>query len=77
MSDMLKMNNATNQKLKMQAREMGIDWKKAELRYDNETGYYIKGWKERKKSGEMKAVDNSLKGKIKSRKEKIDKESGY
>ena len=77
MSDMLKMNNQTNQKLKAQAQELGIPWKKAELRYDNETGYYIKGWKERKKDGAMKAVDDSLKGKIASRKKKIDEASGY
>jgi hypothetical protein len=80
MSDMLKMNNATQQKLKMQAQEMGVSMKDAQVKYDSVTGYRLSGWKKHQDKGLVKAVDDSLKGKIADRNkrmnEAIDGKSG-
>lgn len=56
---MQKMNSATNQKLKMQAQEMGIKMKDATVKFSKERGYYLAGYP--KKSGVDKAVDKGVK----------------
>ena len=76
MSDMQKMNSKTNQKLKMQAREMGIKMKDAKVKFSKDRGYYLAGYPT--KSGIDKAVDKgvrdgTLADRAKARRNRMDK----
>jgi hypothetical protein len=73
---MQKMNSKINQKLKMQAQEMGISMKDAEVRFTKERGYHLAGYKP--KSGIVKAVDKGVKDgtladRAKARRRRVDK----
>lgn len=59
MSDsMLKMNSATQQKLKMQAQEMGLKMKDAQIQWKEGTGYSVKGYHDHKTK---QAVEKGIK----------------